>query len=114
MITTTILLASLLLGQADSAETAHIEGLIKHVGELKDASFVRNGVAYDAATSVKFLRGKWKANSQDIKTAEDFIEKAATKSSTTGKPYLIRFQDGKEVESGKYLRAELAKVKATP
>ncbi len=102
-----LLLTALTAALADDAETKKIEALIKHVAELKDASFVRNGTAYDAATAAKFLRGKWEANAQEIKTAQDFIDIAATKSSTTGKPYLIRFKDGKDVASGEYLKEQL-------
>ena len=59
-------------------------------------------------------RGKWGANESKIKTAKDFIEKAASASSTTGKAYLIRFKDGKEVKSGDFLRAQLEKLEKVP
>ena len=111
MVAILLTLAALLPTQAEPAEVARIDALIKHVAELKDASFVRNGVAYDAATAAKFLKGKWDTQKNEIGTAEAFIEKVASKSSTTGKPYTIRFKDGKEVESRTYLLAELAKVK---
>src|SRR5215207_4607467 len=97
---------------AEMSEQRKIEALIKHVENLKDAKFVRNGAEHDAKTAVRFLRGKWDANKADIKTATDFIDKAATKSTTTGKPYVIRFKDGKETPSADYLRAELKKLEA--
>jgi hypothetical protein len=91
-------------------EKQKIEALIKQVENLKDAVFVRNDKEYDAKTAAKFMRGKWEANDSQIKTAMDFIEKAASVSSTSGKPYLIRFKDGKEIKSGDYLREELKKL----
>ncbi len=91
-----------------------IEALIKHIESLKDASFVRNDRDYDGKAAAKFLRGKWQANQDDIKTVKDFIDKAASVSSTTGKPYLIRFKDGKELKSGEYLLAELKKLEKKP
>ena len=91
-------------------ENQKIETLIKHVGDLKDATFVRNGSAYASWTAVLFLRGKWNANVSDIKTARDFIDKVATMSGTSGEPYLIRFRDGKEIHSRDYLLAELKKI----
>ena len=97
---------------AEMSERQKIEALIKHVEGLQDVKFVRNGEAHDAKTAAKFLRGKWDAHTADIKTAIDFIDKAATKSSTTGKPYLIRLKGGKEVPSADYLRAELKKLEA--
>ena len=36
-----------------------------------------------------------------------FIAKAASVSSTSGKPYLIRFKDGREVKCGDYLKERL-------
>ena len=95
------------------AERQKIESLIKSVEGMKDAKFVRNGTVYDAKTAGKFLRGKWKANESGISSAKDFIEKAASVSSTSGKPYLIRFNDGKEMKSGVFLLAELEKVEKT-
>lgn len=103
---------SLPAGEKTLTEKEKIEALLKHVGELKEAKFVRNGTEYDAATAAKFLRGKWDANADEIKTAVDFIERAASESSTSGKPYLIRMKDGKEIKSGEYLRVELKKIEA--
>jgi hypothetical protein len=105
-------LGHLLVQAAEKPKTEKqkIEALIKHVEELKDAKFVRNDTEYDAKTAARFLRGKWEANEDEIKTAKDFVEKAASVSSTTGKPYLIRFKEGKEVKSGEYLLDELKKL----
>jgi hypothetical protein len=93
-----------------TTEKQKIEALIKHVEELKDAKFVRNDTEYDAKTAARFLRGKWEANEAGIKTAKDFIEKAASVSSTTGKPYMIRRKDGQKMKSAEYLLAELKKL----
>jgi hypothetical protein len=87
-------------------EKEKIEGLIKHVEGLKEVKFIRNDQEYDAKAAGKFLRGKWEAREKEVKTVDDFIEKVASKSSTTGKPYLLRFKEGKEVKGGEYLRAE--------
>jgi hypothetical protein len=103
--------ASVLRGDdLPAAEKTKIEALIAHIEGLKDAKFVRNDKEYDAASAAKFLRGKWSAHAASVKSAADFITKLASVSSTTGKPYLIRFKDGKEIKSGEYLRAELARI----
>lgn len=91
-------------------EKQKIEALIKHVGNLKDAKFVRNGSTYEPATAVRFLRGKWDANKAAVKTARDFIDKIATQSGTSGKPYLIRCKDGREIKSQEFLFAELKRI----
>jgi hypothetical protein len=91
-------------------EKQKIEALIQHVADMKGAKFVRNDTEHDASTAAKFLRGKWQANEAGVKTAKDFIDKVASVSSTSGKPYVIRFQDGKEVRSGEYLTEVLRKL----
>ena len=101
------------LAEADSlsaGEKQRIEALIKYVAESKEVEFVRNGASYSAATATTFLRLKWRANESEIKTARDFIEKVATMSVTSGKPYLIRFRDGSEMKSKDFLLAELGKL----
>ncbi len=95
---------------APAAEKQKIEALIKQVGDLKDAKFVRNGWTYEPATAVRFLRGKWEANDAEVKTARDFIDKVASASGTSGKPYLIRFKDGREIKSQEFLLAALKKI----
>ncbi len=95
---------------APGLEKQKIEALIKQVGDLKDAKFVRNGSTYEVATAVRFLRGKWAANDAEVKTARDFIDKVASASGTSGKLYLIRFKDGREIKSQEFLLAELKKI----
>jgi Family of unknown function (DUF5329) len=96
--------------QKHATEGQKIEALITHVEGLRDVKFVRNGTEYDAKTAANFLRRKWEANKAGITTAQAFVEKIASVSSTSGRPYLIRFKDGKEVKSGDYLLAELKKL----
>ena len=93
-------------------EQKAIEALIESVARLTDATFVRNGETYSAPSAARFLREKWGARRSEVRTAEDFIDRVASVSSTTGKPYLIRFADGRDVPSAAYLRAELAELRA--
>ena len=43
------------------------------------------------------VRAKYEHFKAQIKTPEDFIRLAATKSLLTGQPYLVRTRDGKEM-----------------
>jgi hypothetical protein len=92
-------------------EDAKIEALIAAVEKLDSAKFDRNGSEYDAKTAARFLRGKWNSNKAEIKTARDFIEKAGTGSSTSGKPYLIKFKDG-DKKCADFLKEELTKLES--
>ncbi len=92
---------------SSAGETKKIEALIQNVRDLKDATFIRNGSAYNSKSAAIFLRRKWQANQSEVKTARDFIDKVASFSGTSGKPYLIRFKDGREVHSRDFLLARL-------
>jgi len=91
-------------------ETEKIESLIRTVDALEDAVFIRNGTEYNCHAAAEHMRAKWNWKKNEIKTARDFIRVAATSSSMSGKDYLIRFKDGREVKSADFLLAELAKI----
>jgi hypothetical protein len=93
-------------------ETAKIETLISHIESLNDATFIRNGSEYSSKNAAKFLRGKWDANKKENHTANDFIDKAATKSSTTAKSYQIRLKGAAEKPCADYLKLQLAMIEA--
>jgi hypothetical protein len=86
--------------------------LINIVDNLKDATFIRNGTEHDCHAAAKHMRDKWNYGKKQIHTALEFIDKAASKSSVSGKPYTIRFKDGREVESGVFLMDELKKIES--
>ena len=102
--------ASAMAGELAAVEAGKIETLIAAVGRLADATFVRNGRAYDSAVAAEFLLRKWQAKASIVGSAEEFIEKVASFSSTSGQPYLVRFGDGREVPCSIFLREELAKL----
>jgi hypothetical protein len=104
LLITTVQVAAL---SATATEKQKIEALIQQVSELKDARFVRNGSAYNSKSAAIFLRRKWQANQSEVRSARDFIDKVASYSGTSGKPYLIRFKDGKEIHSREFLLARL-------
>lgn len=84
---------------AAEAESRTIEALIASVAQLSDATFIRNDKSYPAPTAARFLREKWKSRQSEVGSAEEFIDRIASSSSTTSKPYLIRFADGRQVSS---------------
>ncbi|HEU4342815.1 MAG TPA: DUF5329 family protein [Candidatus Binatia bacterium] len=92
------------------SEKQKIEALIRRVAASKDLTFIRNGTPYDAAKAAAFLRRKWEANDSKVKTARDFIGEIASFSGTSGKPYLIRLNDGRELRSRDFLLAELQRI----
>lgn len=95
------------------SESRKIDELIKAVESLPGAVFLRNGVEHSAGEAAKHLALKLEAANGAIKTAEQFIEQIASRSSTTGDAYQIRFDDGRTVNAGDYLREELARLNSS-
>ena len=93
-----------------AAEQARIDRLIEYVESRKDVKFVRNGSDYSCEDAAKFMRGKMKAMGEHVTTALQFIEQIASKSSTTGQPYMIRFADGKTTPVAQFLGDELKRM----
>lgn len=94
----------------EQTEEQKITALIGRVEALKDARFVRNGKEYDGKAAAEHMRRKRKSAGAKIKTAREFIERAASKSSASGQAYKIRFKDGKEQTSAEFLAAELERL----
>src|SRR5260221_4541686 len=92
--------------QAD-IESKEIEFLVHEVEQLKGAKFWRNGTSYSPKQAADHLRMKWQKAGKAIKTAKDFIEKVASKSSMSGKPYEIEFENGTKVETRSFLFKKL-------
>jgi len=78
----------------EAKQDARIEHLIGTVKALKGAAFIRNGTEYDTDAAASHLRMKLGKAGERVKTAEDFIDGLASKSSVSGKPYQIRKADG--------------------
>ena len=97
-----------------AAEQLRIDAVINAVGTRAELKFVRNGSDYPAADAARFLREKLKARGGAVRTAEAFIEQIASRSSTTGEPYLIRWPDGRVQPAAEFLRAELQRNDAAP
>jgi len=96
---------------AAEIEINHLLGLIEQSG----CEFFRNGTWYDAQRAQAHLRAKYDvlAANDQIKTAEDFIEKAASKSSLSGRPYQIRCGGGAAMTTGKWFSTALARYRNT-
>lgn len=98
-------------GAAPNAiEAARIERLIGYVEGQQQLKFVRNGSAYSAKDAAAFLRAKLGRMGSQVTTAQQFIEQIASRSSTSGEAYQIRFPDGRSVPAAQFLGDELKRI----
>jgi len=89
-------------------EQQKIDYLISTVATLHNASFIRNGSAYDAEQAAAHMRLKLRFAGSRVKTVDDFIVYCATGSSVSGTRYTIRFADGHSIDAATFLRGKLA------
>ena len=102
-----LLLIPSVLWARDAREEKRIEHLLQTVESLKGAAFIRNGTEYNAKDAGKHLRMKLKMAGDRVKTAEDFIEGCASRSSFSNDAYKIRLSDGTITETAPFFRAKL-------
>ncbi len=73
-----------------------------------DVVFIRKNREYTPDEAVAHMQRKYEHFKDQIKTPEDFILLAGTKSLMTGKAYEVRMKDGKTMLTQKWLENALA------
>lgn len=92
------------------ASEAEIERLLQFVG-TSGCSFERNGSMHAPAEAEAHLRRKLAATSGRITDANTFIDRVASKSSWTGRPYHVDCAN-QELLARDWLYAELQRIRA--
>lgn len=94
---------------AAQLEINHLLAYLKGSG----CQFNRNGSWYTPQEAVDHLNDKYQylIHHDMVNTTEDFIEYAATKSSWSGKPYLVKCGNTAAAETGAWFRTELQKYR---
>lgn len=105
----TLLVASeLYAASLSSVAQAEIEGLLSRLSS-SDCKFQRNGSWYTAVDAQAHLRRKldYLIDRDAVENAEQFIERAASQSSRSGKAYQVQCGKHEPVASGQWLRTQL-------
>lgn len=116
LVTVSLSSVALAASAAPSAKAQQeIDGLIAGLG-ASGCEFERNGSWYDAKAARAHLQKKYdylrKRDMAD--TAELFIERGASKSSMSGKPYHVRCQGKPAETSERWFRQRLQTLRAVP
>jgi len=101
------LLCSGTLVASDKVKNEEIEYLLRSVGQ-SDCVFLRNGSEHSAEDAESHLRLKYRNGKKWAKSAGQFIERLATKSSWTRKIYYLRCNGGDRQPTGEWLTGQLA------
>jgi hypothetical protein len=94
---------------AAQAETAYLIAVV----EASTCEFYRNGTGYGGARAGSHLRDKYAvvlAGDREL-TADAFIDKVASKSALTGRPYQVSCAGQERVSLGPWLREVLARYR---
>lgn len=113
MLLTLLLLApAWALAAPPSQAASEIERLIGELGK-SSCEFQRNGTWYSASKAVSHLRRKydWLRERDLVASAEQFIERAGTKSSVSGRVYQVRCPGEAAVPSADWLRTRLLEMR---
>jgi hypothetical protein len=96
------------------ATTADITYLLDAVAS-SGCEFRRNGSWYGGSAAAGHLRDKYRyfADKQQVGSAEQFIERAATRSEMSGLAYELRCRGGATIPLAPWLRDQLAQHRAT-
>ena len=88
---------------------SEIDHLLQYI-ETSGCTFHRNGNIHDSRDAGEHIRKKYAHTKRRIKTSEDFIRYAATKSSVSGRPYHVTC-DGIKMKTAEWLADELARFR---
>ena len=112
-------LVLLLNGSVALAETVPVQEDLKQTIDYlldsvarSDASFIRNGQTYTPKEAAAHMKTKYDYFKWMIKTPEDFIRLAGSRSLLSGRPYLVKTKDGKEIEAADWLGKVLSDYRA--
>ena len=95
------------------AARGEIESLLSRLA-ASGCQFKRNGSWHSAQEAQAHLRRKldYLEDKEAVASTEQFIERAATKSSMSGKPYQVRCSKRAPMASSQWLRSELKALRA--
>ena len=88
-----------------------IRYLIGSVGR-DGCAFIRNNRKYSRRQAREHLRSKWRLNERLVESAEDFIEKIASRSVTSGQHYRIQCRREQHITAEEWFAKLLAKYRA--
>lgn len=102
---------SLALPENPAVKT-EIDYLLTYIGS-SNCIYIRNNTEHSSTDAVKHISRKYKHFSDEIKTAEDFIELSASRSSLTGKDYWVRCGNSEAIKAEQWLLSELKEFRQT-
>jgi hypothetical protein len=113
LLTIVCLTVAAMAAEPNADARVEIEHLLDYLGR-SGCEFNRNGHWYSAADAQAHVEKKYAYLLKKgwISTAEEFIARAATESSVSGKPYQVRCGRAPAVPSGQWMQDELKRFRS--
>ena len=100
------------VAEPDEAAQAEIEALLSSIG-TSGCTFIRNDEPGDAAGARAHLERKYRYARKKLDSAEDFIERVASQSSMTGRPYLVECPGKPQQRTREWLFERLTEIRGS-
>jgi hypothetical protein len=101
------------LARMQAGELKKIERLLARI-VASEVRFLREGQEHSGKEAAEHLRQKLSVAGPRIVTLNEFIDKLASRSATTGKPYEVKLPDGKTVPAKEWLETTSAQPDEPP
>ena len=105
-----VLFSSSIMADVSPATLVEIDHLLNFI---RNSSCIidRNGKTYAAVKAISHIEKKYAYFEDEIETSEDFIELSASKSTMSGKYYMVRCGDGEQIRTREWLMQELKGIR---
>ncbi len=100
------------VAEPDEAAQAEIAALLTAIG-TSGCTFIRNDEPGTATAARAHLERKYRYARKKLDSAEAFIERVASKSSTTGRPYLVECPGKPQQRTREWLFDRLAEIRGS-
>ncbi|WP_096084935.1 DUF5329 family protein [Agaribacterium haliotis] len=105
-----LVLSPALSASPDQRSQEEIAALISFVKD-SDCVFIRNSNLHNAQEASAHIQRKYQHFYADIDSTEEFIQKSASGSSISGRPYYISCPGEKKIRSADWLQQELSRIR---
>lgn len=105
-----VLFLALILSSPMCVYASNMQGEIEHLLDFVNntqCKYERNGTSHSGKDAVEHIKKKYNYFMDDIDSTEEFIELSATKSTMSGKYYLIACEGKSKIRSQDWLLKEL-------
>lgn len=105
------LLFSIILNPLQAKSEKEIINDLLHYLEVSDVIFFKNSIPYSSKEGRSLLESNFTFSGNTIKTAEEFIDRIASKSAQTGQVYYVKLENGEKFTLKEWFSEKLENIR---